>query len=100
MHETAVWNILDDNKLYRIVTGGPPQMGVWQAAISRMINKDLLNAHVEQYGTYYDSKGWCAGKQLEGNWSFYRPLQNCPTVGRDNNAPWEMEKKSRRRIGK
>ena len=97
MHETAVWNIYDDNKLYKIVTEGPPQMGIWQAAISRMINEDHLNALVKQYGTYYNSKGWCANKQLEGNWNFYRPLQGCPTVGWDNNSPWEMEKQSRRR---
>ena len=96
LRETAVWNIYDDNKLYKIVTEGPPQMGIWQAAISRMINEDHLNALVKQYGTYYNSKGWCANKQLEGNWNFYRPLQGRPTVGWDNNSPWEMEKQSRR----
>ena len=98
LREAAVWNIHDDNKLYRIVTEGPPAQAVWHAAISRMINEEHLNLLMKQYGTYYNSKGWCAGKQLEGNWDFYSPLKGCPTVGWDKKTPWEIEKQSRRSV--
>lgn len=98
LRETAVWNIHDDNMLFTIVTEGPPQAGIWEAAISRMKNSEDLHTLIRQYNTYYDKtqgKGGCAKKQLEGGWNFYRPLHGCPTIGWDSNTHSKIEKKSR-----
>ena len=95
--EAAVWNITDEDMLFDIAN--VKFFGIWRAAISRMHDKDNLQKLVDKYGTYYDTEGWAAQKQLEGRWIIYSPLKNIPLGGfePDNdpfktviNKPWKQ----------
>lgn len=86
--EAAVWNITDEDMLFEIANDST--FGIWRAAVSRMHDKDKLQKLIEKYGTYYDTVGWCAEKQLTDGTIFYSPLKNVPLGGFEpDNSPFD-----------
>lgn len=85
--EAAVWNITDEDMLFDIANVKFDQ--IWRPAISRMHDKENLQKLIDKYGTYYDTEGWAAQKQLEGGWIFYTPLKSTSLYFEPDNAPFK-----------
>ena len=79
--EVAIWNITDENKLFKIAH--VPWMEMWKAAISRMHDKELLQRLIEEYDVYYNTTGWAAKEQIKGA-IFYTPPHSYLLKNKEN----------------